>query len=170
MVTSYQLCPSEPVPQAGWCVEHRMVLQPHPWEHVWPLPGLSCPSMPSPGGVMPSSSLPAHISCLTWCCGCLPDPITSSGLWQDSAGGAVPCRPLQPWDIESFLQLLASPGCPPHIGVWPPGWAKCTLARQINIRLPGPAVSGVFLAQPLPASRAVVGGWHWESCRVGGGH
>lgn len=69
------------------------------------------------------------------------------------AGGAVPCRPLQHWDMGSFLLLLASPGCPPHIGVWAPGWAKCTLAGQINIRLPGPAVSGVFLcpALALPA-------------------
>lgn len=62
---------------------------------------------------------------------------------------------LQHWGIGSFLLLLSFPGFPPHIGVWAPGWAKYTLARQIKVRLPGQPVSGVSFS-PVPASRGML--------------
>lgn len=119
------------------------------------------PSMPSPGDLMPSSALLHTFPVSPGAGVCLPDAITSTGHRQGSAGGAVPCRPVQHLDIGSFLLLLASPGCPPHIGVWAPGWAKCTLARQINIRLPALRCVDVFLC-----SCGEVGGWHWDSCSL----
>lgn len=160
--------PAEPVPQAGWCVGHTLVLKPLPWGHVWPV--LPHPRLLQGCHAFISTSCThflSHLLLLVVFAPLIPEPALGSG------GHCWSCCPLQASAALGHWELLAAFGIPwvssPHWGLG--SWlGRVCFAKTNKHQAARPSSVWCFSAQLQPCQPCcgmVQGGrWAPRSCQA----